>query len=127
MTRTTRILLALISMTGFLAVMMTAMGASAAGEAAATAPSAPADPRGAFTLAAVAMTAFAVVTILGFLAALGRSPTWSIGDALSEEAGNQPMLPPGQKPIMVASVSRTIALFGLFVIMTGVFGIAYFI
>lgn len=86
------------------------------------------DPLVPYVIAIIVMTLFGLVTLGGFLRTLKYSTTWMIGDALSEEAGNQPpVLPPGMKPIMVASASRTIALFGLFVIMTGVVGVAYYI
>lgn len=86
------------------------------------------DPCVPYTIVTVLMTLFGLATVFGFLRTLKRSTTWFIGDALSEEAGNQPaVLPPGMKPVMVASASRTIAVFGLFVIMTGVVGVAYYI
>jgi hypothetical protein len=46
-----------------------------------------------------------------FGAALFKSPNWYLRDALSEEAGEP--LPAGQKPVLVASNSRLIALLGL--------------
>lgn len=56
-----------------------------------------------------------------------RSRDWQLGDALSEEAGNQPdPLPAGTKPIMVASSSRLIALIGLLNILGVFLGFGYF-
>lgn len=81
----------------------------------------------AFEFATVIMTLFAAAALIAFVRALSRSTTWSLGDALSEEAGNQPPLPPGTRPVMVASASRTIALFGLFMMMSTVLGIGYYI
>jgi hypothetical protein len=72
-----------------------------------------------------------ITGLLGFLfialaAGLRHAPGWSLGDALSEEAGNQPNpLPAGQKPIMVASSSRLIALLGLSVILVLFLGFGY--
>lgn len=85
------------------------------------------DPFWAWLFAVTVMTLFAATTMIAFLRSLSRSRTWSFGDVLSEEAGNQGTLPPGMKPVMVASSSRTIAVFGLFVVISGFFGIAYFI
>src|SRR5579859_133770 len=62
-----------------------------------------------FMMTAILLFAFVFVTV-GLL----RSRDWYLGDALSEEADNQPNpLPVGQKPIMVASTSRLLALLGL--------------
>jgi hypothetical protein len=46
---------------------------------------------------------------------------------LSEEADPQAPVAPGQKPILLASASRTIALFGLLVLMGALVGVAYFV
>jgi hypothetical protein len=77
---------------------------------------------------------FALITILlGFvllalISGLRQSATWSMGDALSEEAGNQPNpLPAGQKAIMVASSSRLIAFLGLSVLLCLFLGFGYMI
>jgi hypothetical protein len=56
-----------------------------------------------------------------------RSPSWQLGDALSEEGGNQPdPLPAGMKPILVASSSRLIALLGLMSILGVFLGFGYY-
>ena len=71
-----------------------------------------------------------VILVFAFLfVALGllRSRDWQLGDALSEEAGNQPdPLPVGTKPIMVASSSRLIALLGLLNILGVFLGFGYY-
>jgi len=76
---------------------------------------------------------FCIMTaILGFsfvFVALGllRNQNWLLGDALSEEAGNQPdPLPAGVKPVMVASSSRFIALLGLLNILGVFLGFGYY-
>jgi len=71
-----------------------------------------------------AILAFAFVFVaLGLL----RSRDWQLGDAVSEEAGNQPdPLPIGTKPIMVASSSRLIALLGLLNILGVFLGFGYY-
>jgi hypothetical protein len=72
-----------------------------------------------------------ITSVLGLLlmfllAGLMRSNTWSLADALSEEAAYQPNpLPAGTKPIMVASSSRLIAFLGLVVILCLYLGIGY--
>ena len=64
-----------------------------------------------------------VFTVVGLL----RSQNWFLGDALSEEADNQPNpLPPGVKPIMVASSSRLMALLGLLNILGVFLGFGYY-
>lgn len=73
------------------------------------------------------MSIFAAVTILGAAGMLRRDPTWTLGDALAEEADNQPPVLPNGKPVMLASSSRTIALFGMLVLMPAVLGIGYYI
>lgn len=66
--------------------------------------------------------------LLALISSLRQAATWSMGDALSEEAGNQPNpLPAGQKPIMVASSSRLIAFLGLSVILCLYLGFGYII
>jgi len=75
-----------------------------------------------FWVVTILLFLFLVVTFLGLL----RSKDWSLADAVSEEAGNQPaMLPAGQKPIMVASSSRLVALLGLLGILTMFIGTGY--
>jgi hypothetical protein len=71
-----------------------------------------------------AVLAFAFVFVaLGLL----RSRDWQLGDAVSEEAGNQPdPLPLGIKPIMVGSSSRLIALLGLLNILGVFLGFGYY-
>ena len=71
-------------------------------------------------------TALALLFLfIGF--GLLRSGTWQLGDALSEEAGNQPNpLPESVKPVMVASSSRLIALLGLLSILSVFVGFGYF-
>lgn len=83
--------------------------------------------------ASVFWAAFVIMTILLLLlfliVALGllRSKDWHLGDAVSEEAGNQPSpLPVGTKPVMVASSSRLIALLGLLVILMMFLGFGYY-
>jgi hypothetical protein len=68
--------------------------------------------------------AFAFVfVVIGLL----RSQNWFLGDALSEEAGNQPdPLPAGVKPVMVASSSRIMALLGLLNILGVFIGFGYY-
>jgi hypothetical protein len=73
-------------------------------------------------MTAILIFAFGFVT-LGLL----RSRDWQLGDAVSEEAGNQPNpLPLGVKPIMVASASRLIALIGLLNILGVFLGFGYY-
>jgi hypothetical protein len=69
-----------------------------------------------------------IVFAFGFIAlGLLRSPTWQLGDAVSEEADNQPNpLPAGVKPVMVASSSRLIALIGLLNILGVFLGFGYY-
>jgi len=59
-----------------------------------------------------------------------RGTTWTLADALSEEADPQPPVPPNAtppaKPVMVASSSRLIALLGLFVILSLFIGVGYY-
>jgi hypothetical protein len=82
---------------------------------------------------AVFWVTFSIMTLLlvfacGFVTVgLLRSPTWNLGDAVSEEAGNQPNpLPAGVKPIMVASSSRLLALLGLLNILAVFLGFGYY-
>ncbi len=73
------------------------------------------------------MTAILAFAFLFVAMGLLRSRDWQLGDALSEEAGNQPdPLPAGVKPIMVASSSRLIALFGLLTILGVFLGFGYY-
>jgi len=73
-------------------------------------------------VAVILVFAFAFVAV-GLL----RSRDWQLGDALSEEAGNQPdPLPAGVKPIMVASSSRLLALLGLLSILGVFLGFGYY-
>jgi hypothetical protein len=69
-----------------------------------------------------------IVFAFGFIAlGLLRSHAWQLGDALSEEADNQPNpLPAGVKPVMVASSSRLIALIGLLNILSVFLGFGYY-
>ena len=76
---------------------------------------------------------FVIMTlILGFAfvfitVGLLRSQNWFLGDALSEEADNQPNpLPPGVKPVMVASSSRLMAVLGLLNILGVFLGFGYY-
>ena len=74
------------------------------------------------------ITALLAFVLLALISGLRQSAAWSMGDALSEEAGNQPNpLPAGQKPIMVASSSRLIAFLGLSVILSLYLGFGYVI
>jgi hypothetical protein len=84
-------------------------------------------PSAAFWFSTVAMSTFFIASIGATLLLLKRSPSWSIGDALSEEANPQGALAPGQKPLLISSASRTIAMFGLLVLMGTVVGLAYFV
>ena len=78
---------------------------------------------GAFAVMTALLALFFVIVALGLL----RDKDWHLGDAVSEEAGNQPAtLPPGTKPIMVASSSRLIALLGLLVILAIFLGFGYY-
>ncbi len=73
------------------------------------------------------MTAILVFAFLFVALGLLRSRDWQLGDAVSEEAGNQPdPLPLGTKPIMVASSSRLIALLGLLNILGVFLGFGYY-
>jgi len=77
-----------------------------------------------FALAVV--TIFLFITLSWFLLGLARNREWSIADAVSEEAGDQPTtLPPGVKPIMVASSSRLIAVVGFLVLVAMSIGVGY--
>jgi hypothetical protein len=73
------------------------------------------------------MSAFFVAAIGATMFLLRRSSSWLVGDALSEEAAAQGAPAPGQKPILIASSSRTIALFGMIVLMGVVVGLSYFV
>ena len=80
-----------------------------------------------FWLALWIMTSLLFVLVLVVLLGLFRGG-WQLSDALSEEAANQPNpLPVGQKPVMVASSSRFIALLGLLIIMVLFLGFGYYI
>ena len=73
------------------------------------------------------MTAILVFAFMFVVLGLLRSRDWQLGDALSEEAGNQPdPLPAGTKPVMVASSSRLIALLGLLNILGVFLGFGFF-
>lgn len=73
------------------------------------------------------MTAVLAFAFLFVSLGLLRSRDWQLGDAVSEEAGNQPNpLPAGTKPIMVASSSRLIALIGLLSILGVFLGFGYY-
>ena len=73
------------------------------------------------------MTAILAFAFLFVALGLLRSGDWHLGDALSEEAGNQPNpLPAGTKPVMVASSSRLIALLGLLNILGVFLGFGYY-
>jgi hypothetical protein len=85
------------------------------------------EPNAIFWFAVIAMSLFFVASLTAVTFLLKRCPAWSIGDALSEEADPQAPVAPGQKPILLASASRTIALFGLLVMMGGLVGVAYFV
>jgi hypothetical protein len=75
----------------------------------------------------VIMTAILAVLFLFIAVGLLRSRDWYLGDAVSEEVGNQPdPLPAGIKPIMVASSSRLIALLGLLNILGVFLGFGYY-
>jgi hypothetical protein len=84
------------------------------------------EPSAIFWFAVIAMTLFFVASLGAAAYLLWRSPGWSIGDALSEEADPQAPVAAGQKPILIASASRTIAMLGLLVMMGTVVGVAYF-
>jgi hypothetical protein len=56
-----------------------------------------------------------------------RSEGWSLGEALSEEAGGAKPETAGAKAPMVASSSRLIALFGLLAILTVIIGLGYYL
>lgn len=73
------------------------------------------------------MTAIMAFAFMFVALGLMRSRDWQLGDAVSEEAGNQPdPLPAGVKPIMVASSSRLIALMGLLSILGVFLGFGYY-
>jgi hypothetical protein len=73
------------------------------------------------------MTSVMVFAFLFLVMGLLRSSSWQLGDAISEEAGNQPdPLPAGVKPVLVASSSRLIALLGLFTILGTFLGFGYY-
>ena len=75
----------------------------------------------------VIMTAMLAFAFLFVAMGLLRSRDWQLGDAVSEEAGNQPdPLPAGVKPIMVASSSRFIALLGLLNILAVFLGFGFY-
>ena len=79
-----------------------------------------------FWICAGAISLLLLLILFAIMVGLRSSPTWSLGDAVSEEAGNQPNpLPAGQKPILVASSSRLIALLGLMVILVIYLGFGY--
>lgn len=70
-----------------------------------------------------------VLVLLFLFVAMGllRSTSWNLGDAISEEAGNQPdPLPAGVRPILVPSSSRLIALLGLLTILAVFLGFGYY-
>ena len=72
------------------------------------------------------ITALGGFLLLSLVAGLKGNAAWSLADAISEEAGDQPNpLPPGVKPIMVASSSRLIAFLGLSVILCLYLGFGY--
>jgi hypothetical protein len=80
-----------------------------------------------FWAAFVVMTVLMLMLFLIVAAGLARSTDWHLGDAASEEAGNQPStLPVGTKPVMVASASRLIALLGLLAILAIFVGFGYY-
>ena len=96
-------------------------------------PGAPAPANFGVSRETVFWAAFCIMTaILGFafvftVVGLLRSQSWFLGDALSEEAGNQPdPLPPGVKPVMVASSSGLMALLGLLNILGVFLGFGYY-
>jgi hypothetical protein len=77
-----------------------------------------------FWIVTILLFVLLMVTFLG----LSRHKDWSLADAISEEAGNQPTtLPVGQKPIMVASSSRLVALLGLLGILSMFIGVGYYV
>ena len=81
-----------------------------------------------FWIIVALITILLAFVLLALISGLRQSAAWSMGDALSEEAGNQPNpLPAGQKPIMVASSSRLIAFLGLSVILSLYLGFGYMI
>jgi hypothetical protein len=85
-------------------------------------------PGSVFWAAFVIMTFLLLMLFLIVAMGLVRSTDWHLGDAASEEAGNQPStLPVGTKPLMVASASRLIALLGLLVIMVIFLGFGYYL
>ncbi len=96
-------------------------------QAAGTAPAFGVSKESVFWIAFWVMTLLLVVLFAGVTLGLLRSAEWKLGDAISEEAGDQPdPLPPGQKPIMVASSSRLIALLGLLAILSVFIGFGYY-
>jgi hypothetical protein len=73
------------------------------------------------------MTAVLIFSFLFVVLGLLRSQNWFLGNAMSEEAGNQAdLLPAGMKPLMVASSSRLIALLGLLNILGVFLGFGYY-
>jgi hypothetical protein len=80
-----------------------------------------------FWVTFIIMTAILAFAFLFIALGLLRSKDWYLGDAISEEAGNQPdPLPAGIKPVMVASSSRLIALLGLLNILGVFLGFGYY-
>jgi hypothetical protein len=99
-----------------------------ADQAAATAAPPPIGPSPVFWFAVSVMTVLLLFLFMIIAIGLKRSAEWHLGDAASEEAGNQPdVLPVGTKPIMVASASRLIALLGLLAIMVIFLGFGYYL
>jgi hypothetical protein len=85
-------------------------------------------PATVFWWAFTIMTLLLILLFLIVAMGLSRSKDWHLGDAASEEAGNQPStLPVGTKPVMVASASRLIALLGLLVILVIFLGFGYYL
>ena len=79
-----------------------------------------------FWIIVALITGLGMFLLLFLVGGLKGSSTWSLADALSEEAGDQPNpLPAGVKPIMVASSSRLIAFLGLSVILCLYVGFGY--
>jgi hypothetical protein len=79
-----------------------------------------------FWISAGVITLLLLLILFAIFIGLTKSPTWFLGEAISEEAGNQPNpLPIDHKPVMVASSSRLIALLGLMVILVIYLGFGY--
>lgn len=92
-------------------------------------------------LAVIAILALVgMAALVAINAALGRTKTWSLSDALSEESdlpvkdaqGNivmnaGPPQAPVLAPVMVASTSRLIALYGMFAILLLYLGVGVFV